>query len=111
LGTTGDIWVSQNTKAQVVRYDEVTLAFQALAQGDVDAVVADSPTSIDVVKANPEMKIAVVGKPFTEEYYGIAVNKKRTDVLAAINKGLAAVKTSGEYDTIYQKWFVVSLPQ
>ncbi len=105
LGTTGDIWVSQNTKAQVVRYDEVTLAFQALANGDVDAVVADGPTSIDVVKANPEMKIAVVGKPFTEEFYGIAVNKKRPEVLAAINKGLAAVKASGEYDKIYAKWF------
>jgi peptide/nickel transport system substrate-binding protein len=105
LGTTGDIWVTDNTKAEVVRYDEVTLAFQALANGDVDAVVADGPTSIDVVKANPEMKIMVVGEPFTEEYYGIAVNKKRPEVLAAINNGLAAVKASGEYDKIYAKWF------
>ena len=36
LGTTGDIWATDNTDAEVVRYDEITLAFQALAQGDVD---------------------------------------------------------------------------
>jgi len=110
LGTTGDIWVSQNTKAEVVRYDEVTLAFQALSQGDVDAVVADGPTSASIVKANPEMGVVVVGEPFTEEYYGVAVNKNRQDVLAAINKGLAAIKASGEYDTIVKKWLGASAP-
>jgi len=107
LGTTGDIWLSENTTADVVRYDEITLAFQALAQGDVDAVVNDGPTSADIIRANPEMGVTLVGDPFTEELYGIAVNKDRQDVLAAINKGLAAVKASGEYDTIYNKWFGV----
>jgi peptide/nickel transport system substrate-binding protein len=105
LGTTGDIWTSDNTSAEVVRYDEITLAFQALAQGDVDAVVNDGPTSADIIKANPEMGVTLVGEPFTEELYGIAVNKDRPEVLAAINQGLQAVRESGEYDTIYQKWF------
>jgi peptide/nickel transport system substrate-binding protein len=104
LGTTGDIWVSDNTQAEVVRYDEVTLAFQALANDDVDAVVADGPTSMDIVKANPEMGLAVVGEPFTDELYGIAVNKARPEVLEAINSGLAAIKASGQYDEIMAKW-------
>jgi peptide/nickel transport system substrate-binding protein len=105
LGTTGDIWTSDNTSAEVVRYDEITLAFQALAQGDVDAVVNDGPTSADIVKANPEMGVTMVGEPFTDELYGIAVNKDRPEVLAAINQGLEAVRASGEYDQIYNKWF------
>ncbi|MGQ9786141.1 MAG: transporter substrate-binding domain-containing protein [Anaerolineae bacterium] len=33
------------------------------------------------------------------------MNKKKPEVLAAINAGLKAVKESGEYDKIYQKWF------
>jgi len=33
------------------------------------------------------------------------VRKDRPEVLAAINKGLAAVKASGKYDEIYNKWF------
>jgi ABC-type transport system substrate-binding protein/ABC-type branched-subunit amino acid transport system substrate-binding protein len=105
LGTTGDIWLTENTQAEVVRYDENTLAFQALATGDVDAAVADSPTAADIVKANPEMNLKLLPGVYTEEQYGIAVSKDRPEVLAAINQGLAAVKASGEYDTIYQKWF------
>jgi polar amino acid transport system substrate-binding protein len=105
LGTTGDIWASENTSAEMVRYDEITLAFQSLAQGDVDAVVNDGPTSAEIIKANPEMGATLVGEPFTDELYGIAVNKDKADVLAAINKGLAAVRASGQYDEIYDKWF------
>jgi peptide/nickel transport system substrate-binding protein len=105
LGTTGDIWLTENTGAEVVRYDENTLAFQALGAGDVDAAVADGPTVLDIVKANPEMNLKVLPGVYTEEQYGIAVRKERPEVLEAINKGLAAVKESGEYDAINQKWF------
>ena len=105
LGTTGDIWSSENTDAEVVRYDEITLAFQALAQGDVDAIINDGPTSSDIIKANPEMGVTLVGEPFTDEFYGIAVNKDRSDLLAALNEGLAAVRASGQYDEIYSTWF------
>ena len=104
LGTTGDIWLSEETDAEVLRYDENTLAFQALANGDVDAAVADGPTAIDIVKANPEMKLKVLDGVYTEEQYGIAVNKDKQDLLEAINKGLAAVKASGKYDEIHQKY-------
>jgi len=105
MGTTGDIWLTEDTEAEVVRYDENTLAFQALANGDVDAAVADGPTAIDVVKANPEMNLKVLEGVYTEEQYGIAVNKDRPDLLEAINRGLAAVKASGKYDEIYEKYF------
>jgi len=105
LGTTGDIWLTDETGAEVVRYDENTLAFQALANGDVDAAVADSPTAAELVKANPEMNLKVLPEVYTEEQYGIAVNPERQDVLAAINEGLAAVKASGTYDEIYDKYF------
>jgi ABC-type amino acid transport substrate-binding protein len=105
LGTTGDIWLTDNTEAEVVRYDENTLAFQALANGDVDAAMADGPTAVDIVKANPEMDLTVLDGVYTEEQYGIAVNPERQDVLEAINEGLAAVKESGKYDEIYDKYF------
>jgi ABC-type transport system substrate-binding protein/ABC-type amino acid transport substrate-binding protein len=105
LGTTGDMWVSENTKAEVVRYDEITLAFQALANGDVDAVFNDGPTSAEIIQANPELGAVMVGEPITDELYGIAVNKGKPELLDLINKGLAAVKADGTYDEIYDKWF------
>jgi len=108
LGTTGDIWLTEETQAEVVRYDENTLAFQALAAGDVDAAVADSPTAAEIVRANPEMNLKVLPEAYTDELYGIAVRKERPEVLAAINEGLAAVQASGKYDEIYDKWFGVA---
>lgn len=105
LGTTGDLWASDNTSAEVVRYDEVTLAFQALGNGDIDAIVNDGPTSADIIKANPGLDVVLVGEPFTDEFYGIAVRKERQDVLEAVNKGLAQIKENGTYDQIYDKWF------
>ena len=107
LGTTGDIWLTEQTQAEVVRFDENTLAFQSLANGDVDAAVADGPTAVDIVKANPEMMLKVLPDVYTEEFYGIAVNKDRADLLQAINAGLAAVRADGTYDAIYDKWFAV----
>ena len=105
LGTTGDIWLTDETEAEVVRYDENTLAFQALANGDVDAAVADGPTAVDIIQANPEMDLEVLPGTYTDEQYGIAVNPDRQDVLEAINQGLAAVRESGQYDEIYDKYF------
>lgn len=105
LGTTGDIWLTDETEAEVVRYDENTLAFQALANGDVDAAVADSTTAAEIVRANPEMNLKLLPGVYTDEQYGIAVNMDLGDLLKAINTGLAAVKASGEYDTIYNKYF------
>ncbi len=116
LGTTGDLWISEQADsgkiaADVKRYDEVTLAFQALANGDIDAIVNDAPTSADIIKANPQWGVSLVGTPFTDEFYGFAVRKERADVLKAINEGLAKVKASGEYDKIYETWFGVPPPK
>jgi len=105
LGTTGDIEASKIEGAEVKRYEEITLAFQALANGDVDAVVNDAPTSADIIKANPEIKAKIVGEPFTNEFYGIAVNKNKPEILNALNKALAEIKADGTYDQIYKKWF------
>jgi len=61
--------------------------------------------SADIIKANPELNAKLVGKPFTTELYGIAVNKKKTDLLSALNAALKEVKQDGTYNKIYNKWF------
>ncbi|MFN2269456.1 MAG: basic amino acid ABC transporter substrate-binding protein [Anaerolineae bacterium] len=105
LGTTGDIWLTDETEADVVRYEENTLAFQALANGDVDAAVCDNAVAYEIVKANPEMGLKVLPEVYGAEQYGIAVSKDRPEVLEAINKGLAAIKKNGKYDEIFAKYF------
>jgi len=105
LGTTGDMEAtSRYGEENVRRYDDVLLAFQALVSGDVEAVVNDLPVTKGYIAANPDAGIRIIEGMLTSEQYGIAVNKERPELLEAINKGLAAVKASGEYDAIYEKW-------
>lgn len=105
LGTTGDFYITDETDAEVARFDETPLAITALANGDVDAVVADAPTLADYIRANPDLNLKVVGEPFTDELYGIAVNKDLPDVLAALNDALEQIQSDGTYDAIYDEWF------
>ncbi|HLY28116.1 MAG TPA: basic amino acid ABC transporter substrate-binding protein [Aggregatilineales bacterium] len=104
-GTTGAdaAHAIKNTKA-VQEYKTAPEAFQALANGDLDAVVNDSVTSISIILNDPKLNEAVAGAPFTQEYYGIAVRKDCTDLLKKINDGLAAVISDGTYADIYGKY-------
>lgn len=105
LGTTGDIEAQKIAGAKVKNYDDIGLAFQDLINGQIDAVIADNPLALGYVGKNPD-KLKVVGEVFTDEYYGIAVCKSKTDLLAKINAGLAAVKAKGLLEELTQKWIV-----
>lgn len=105
VGTTGDIWLTENTEVEVARFDENPLAVQALAAGDVDAVVADFPTLADILKQNPELDLKMVGEPFTEELYGIAIRKGQDELKESINAALASLREDGTYQSIFDKYF------
>lgn len=90
---------------KILKFETTPDAFQALMNGSVDAVVADIPVVLEFIKNNPTAKIVTVGGAFTVEYYGIAMNKENTELHKLINQGLAQVKASGEYQTIYDKYF------
>jgi polar amino acid transport system substrate-binding protein len=105
LGTTGDIEAQKIAGATVKNYDDIGLAFQDLMNGQIDAVIADNPLALGYVGQNPD-KLKTVGEVFTDEFYGIAVCKDKTDLVAQINKGLAAVKAQGLIEQLTQKWIV-----
>ncbi len=102
LGTTGDIEAT-NLGAEVKAYDDIGLAFQDLMNGQIEAVVADNPLAIDYVGKNSDA-LKIVGDVFTDENYGIAVCKDKTDLVEKLNKGLAEVKAEGVIDKLVQKW-------
>ena len=47
----------------------------------------------------------VVGGNFTNEPYGIAVDKGQTQMMKKIDKALDELKADGTYDKLIQKWF------
>jgi polar amino acid transport system substrate-binding protein len=108
-GTTGETWAKENIKGakQITPFDDTLSAFSALNAGKVDAVVNDLPVSAYLVKSSYTGDELVSEIP-TGEQYGIGIATPNTDLKAAIDAALAKMKTSGEYKTIYMKWFGVA---
>ncbi len=107
IGTTGAAQaqkLEQDGKiAQVRTFNVVTDAFNALQNGQVDAVINDFPVSADrAAKSDGELKI-VENIP-TGEQYGIAFPTD-SDLREKVNDALAEIKEDGTYEEIYQKWF------
>lgn len=109
IGTTGYFAAQRVAGDTAKSYDEVGLAIADLAAGRLDAVICDDAVAADYALTNPEyaktLALGFMIVPDSPEYLGFAVQKGDTETQAAINKGLKAVKDSGEYDKIFAKWF------
>jgi polar amino acid transport system substrate-binding protein len=103
LGTTGDLEVQKIKAATSKPYDDIGLAFQDLMNGQVSGVVCDNPVALLYVGQNPD-KLKAVGTVFTDENYGIAVAKGKSDLLTKINAGLKVIKAEGFIDKTAKTW-------
>ena len=107
ISTTGDIAVAKIPGVKEKKtYDDIGLAVEDLSIGRLDAVVVDSPTAAGYVLQNDKYKamLKIVGVPFTEEYYGVAVKKGDSELLGLINKGLDIIMKDGTLDALKKKW-------
>ncbi|TDX52449.1 basic amino acid ABC transporter substrate-binding protein [Orenia marismortui] len=103
LGTTGDLKVSEIDGLEIKRYEKIPQAFIDLKNGRIDAIVNDLPVTATFVKKVEGVKI--VGTPFTEENYGMAIRKDDNELEKRLNEALSNIKEKGIYDKIYAKWF------
>ena len=103
LGTTGETLANGVKSATVKTYNQIGLAIQDLLNGQIDAVICDTPIANSYANKNAST-LKIVGDALTTENYGIAVAKGKTELLAKINQGLAAVKAAGTIDTLVTKW-------
>jgi len=106
IGTTGAFAVKKVEGVTLRTYDEIGLAFEDMAAGRVVGVVCDTPVAADYALQRDEYKdkFKIVGEPFTEEYYGIAVKKGDKELLDLINKGIKAVQDKGIDKKLEAKW-------
>jgi polar amino acid transport system substrate-binding protein len=103
LGTTGAMEVEKLPNCTLKPYDAIGLAFQDLLNGQVVAVICDSPVGTGYVNQNPT-KLKTIGEMFTTESYGIAFSKGNEDLQKKINTALAAVIKDGKIDEYAAKW-------
>ncbi|WP_375162186.1 glutamate ABC transporter substrate-binding protein [Fictibacillus sp. WQ 8-8] len=88
--------------AQVLEFENYAEAFTALKAGKGDALTTDN--SILYGMADQDSNYQLVGQPFTDEPYGIALNKGDDKFTKYVNKFLKELKDSGEYDKIKSRW-------
>ncbi|NLS45624.1 MAG: basic amino acid ABC transporter substrate-binding protein [Firmicutes bacterium] len=105
IGTTGDIEASEIEGATIKRFNLAPDAIQEVRNKGVAACVIDFSVAEEISKQYTDIKF---GEPFTEEYYGIAINKNNVELLNKINEALASVKASGKYDMIFEDWFSIN---
>jgi len=105
-GTTGADYAQENaTGAEIVVFEDLGLLLTAVETGQADAGINDNGVLYDWVKDKTDFEVS---KEFdTGEQYGIGVKKGNAKLLEELNKVLADAKSSGEYDSIYEKWFGV----
>ena len=106
IGTTGAFEVDKVDGVELKTYDELGLAIEDLVNGRISGVVADTPIAADFALQNESYKgqLKIVGEPFTDEYYGVAVKKGNDEVLEKINEGLRKVLDAGKDEELKDKW-------
>lgn len=90
-------------EAKVAEYENYAEAFTALKSKKGDALTTDNSILLGMQKEDANYKL--VGGLFTDEPYGIAIKKGDAEMLKAVNDTLSEMKSSGEYDKLYEKWF------
>jgi len=90
------------TTADLTLFDTYTKCRDALANGQVDAVTTDNVILAGYVEAAPD-KFELLGKPFTEEPYGIGIPEGQEEFCDFINETLAEAADDGSYAEAFEK--------
>lgn len=72
-----------------------------LQLGEADAVITDSALAASQAAQDPTVELK--GRPFTTEYYGVAMKLDANDLVSRVNQVLAQYR-SGGWQTSYKKW-------
>jgi ABC-type amino acid transport substrate-binding protein len=104
--TSARIIREQHPTAQLREFPDQPAAFQALAQGQVDAYTSDGTYLAGLIaKAPTPGDWVMAGDFYSYEPYGMAMRKNEADFRSLVNNGLMASIESGKYFELYEKWF------
>lgn len=77
-------------------------------RGEVDAIAGDDTVLAGLAAQDPYAVVPAM-TPLTDEPYGIAVAKDRTDLVRFLNTLLAQLKADGRWKAMYDRWFAARL--
>ena len=89
---------------RITLFETFGASIQALRTGDVDLVLTDGTAGAGYVDANPGV-FKLVGEAMGAEDFGF-IFPKGSDLVPAINSGIASMKADGTLDKLNTKWFL-----
>ncbi len=92
----------------ILPFQELTQALEALRAGQVDGLTAASAVLIQFAQENPEL--SVVEERFSSEPYGLGIPNYDDRFQDLVNFTLQEMKQDGTYDRLYTKWFNTGRP-
>ncbi|MFH1061158.1 MAG: transporter substrate-binding domain-containing protein, partial [Pseudomonadota bacterium] len=105
-GDYADDYLSQHfPRADIRRVANPFEALKQLAAGQADCALAPRTIGLLLARRHGLRKLTTAGPPVLHRKYCFAVKRNDTELLAALNEGLAILHASGEYERIYNKWF------
>ncbi len=87
---------------QLQQYDTYSACVEALKTGAIDAVTTDEVILAGYASQSPGT-FKIVGKPFSEERYGIGLKKGDTELRTKINDAITKMETDGAWKTAFEK--------
>ena len=91
-------------------YHSTANLYDALLQGEIDAIINDQGISHYFVGLYPD-DILITDVVFFRQYEGFPVQKEQKWLLKRINDGLRQIMNNGEYSRIYRTYFKSDAPQ
>ena len=87
---------------QLQQYDTYSACVEALKNGAIDAVTTDEVILAGYAAQSPGA-FKIVGKPFSEERYGIGLKKGDTELRTKINDAITKMEQDGAWKAAFEK--------
>ena len=87
---------------QLQQYDTYSACVEALKNGAIDAVTTDEVILAGYAAQSPGV-FKIVGKPFSEERYGIGLKKGDTELRTKINDAITKMEQDGAWKAAFDK--------
>lgn len=97
--------LAERSGAELVGTDGFDQSIQLVLNGRADGTINDSLSFLDFKKHKPDANVKIAAQEENADYSGVIIRKGEPDLLDAINKALAAIKSDGTYQKIADKYF------
>lgn len=102
-----DYLATEEIGAEIITVDSWDKLLPALESGRGDCAVLSMMQGVQEIQEQHISNVRVITDPLFQQRYCIAVKSGDAELLATLNEGLNLLKSSGEYDEIFERWFGV----